>query len=447
MLSSISDSLKEKLFKISWFILLLGIICDLGLYQKLSIAFFTLNVQASSIGLILYLLVFIIIVPLKDIGESFRNKFDRNIILILSLLLIVTLISSALSAMPKYSIGKTIFTYSLFYLCFIFTLVYTRTITNSVQFILKSLVYFNLFIILSSFPDFYFPDFNKVLVDYFGHMEGKHSFLVLDGIKYNRPSGFVTDSNLTAYTISLTCIILLLNKDLFKSRYIHYIFFSLGGFITGMLASRSAEIVMLFSCVVFFIFKYADRKRVIISVVIFFCVQLLTPQTQARIRMFFSEHEIKKEIRDGRLVIWSAALIAHKTSPVIGIGSYAFFKQSEVFLALAKNENPPGNIDPSKLDDSYTQVGGVNPHSIFLTMLTEHGYIGLIIFCIFLIYFFREIILKKKIIALTVSSGLLFVSSLSNYAPYYKYYLLLCIILYVTCNNNFRITTGKPVES
>ncbi len=434
-----TDERKYLIFKISWFLLLLGIICDVAIYENISFFIFTLNIQTSSLVLIAYILVFFLIVPLKKINQLLTEKFDRNNILVLSSLLLTAFISSYLSDMRNFAIGTTIFRYALFFLCFICTLVYSYYFKNASRYIFKSFIVFNFFIILSSFADFYFPDFNRLLVTYFGHMEAKHSSLKINGINYIRPSGFVTDTNLTAFTLIFSCLLLLINLKQFRKKYLIYIFYLCAGYSFGMLASRSALIAVVASSILFFIFRYAERKEILIFFLLFFLVQLLTPQTQARLNQIFNKAYIEEEMGMGRLVIWKADILAFETSPVIGIGSGVFFKKSNTFLAQADKIPLSEFLKKYEIDVNTPNKGGINPHCIFLVMLCEYGVIGLIIFIVLLVQFTKGLVSRKLYISLIFLGSLLFVSSLSNYAPYYKYYMLICIIFYILSKNNMLI--------
>lgn len=414
-----------------------GIICDVSLFENIPFFIFKVNLQTSSIVSILYILTFFVTVPISEIKKNIED-FDRKNFLILSVLLVVAFVSSYFSDLRSFAVGTTIFRYTLFIICFICTVVYCNYFKDAVKFILKSYIYFNVLIIISSFIDFYVPAFNMTLIKYFGHMEYYHSSLKINGVNYIRPSGFITDTNLTAFTLTLSCLLLLLNRRLFN-KYFIYSFYVLAGYSFGMLASRSALVAVLISAILFWIFRYAERKQVIIFLLLFFLVQLFTPQTQARIGQLFNKSYMEEEIGIGRPLIWKAAVIAFKTKPVIGIGSGVFFKESDFFISEAKDIPVNVSKERNPFGPDYKQEGGINPHSIFLVMLTEYGIIGLSIFLLLLIFYSRQLIIKKQYISIIIFAGLLFVSALSNYAPYYKYYLIICIIIYVLSKNNMLI--------
>ena len=433
------------IFRISWALLMLGIIFDLSLLDNIPVFIFKINVQTSSIVSVLYILTFFSIIPVTKIRKHLAG-FEIKLFLILTVMLITAFISSYFSDLRGFAVGTTIFRYTLFLICFFCTVFYCGYFESAAKYIIRSFIYFNLLVIISSFADYYFPSFNRILIDHFGHMEAFHSSLKINGVTYIRPSGFITDTNLTAFTLALSCLLLMLNQKLFN-KYFTYTFYILAGYSFGMLASRSALIIVIASAVLFWIFKYSDRKQVVIFLVLFFLVQLLTPQTQARLSQFFNKAYIEEEIDVGRPIIWKAAIIAFKTKPVIGIGSGVFFKESDYFLAEAKGGpvNVPKERNPFGPD--YKQEGGINPHSIFLVMLTEYGVIGLLIFLLLLIFYSRELIINKQYITIIIFAGLLFVSALSNYAPYYKYFLVLCIIIYVLGKYNMIIRNTSANEA
>jgi|GEM_PF-2719061 len=440
-----TENTKYLIFRLSWALLMLGIICDISLLENIHLAIFNVNIQTSSIVSILYILTFFLTVPLNGIKKQI-NRFDNKIFLILTALLLAAFISSYLSDLRGFAVSTTIFRYTLFLICFICTVIYCDYFKDASKFILKSFVYFNFLVIISSFVDFYVPAFNSILIKYFGHMQGYHSSLKINGVEYIRPSGFVTDTNLTAFTLTLSCLFLLLNRKLFN-KYFIYSFYILAGFSFGMLASRSALAAVFITAILFWIFRFADRKQVIIFLLLFFLVQLFTPQTQARIGQLFNKSYIEEEMGVGRPLIWRAAIIAFKTKPIIGIGSGVFFKESDYFLSEAKGE--PINVPPERnpFGPDYKQEGGINPHSIFLVMLTEYGIIGLLIFLMLLLLYSRQLIINNQYISLIIFAGLLFVSALSNYAPYYKYYLIICIIIYVLSKNNMLIKDKPAFEA
>jgi O-antigen ligase len=437
----IPEKYKYLFFKISWVILLLSVICDYSigthvhweLIQKITI-------PKPSAGPAMYVIIFFMLVDWKTIVSVFKNRGDRITIILLTLLLGSIYLSALFSEHRDTALQSAIFRFTIFYLCFICTLIYTYRFKNSTNFVLKSIIYINILVVVSSIIDYYIPSFNALLVERFGHLEPKHSVLKLAGEKYMRPSGLVTDTNLTAFSIILSCLSLLLNDDKFKSRIFKYSFYALSGYSFGMLASRSALIAMVFSVAVFFFTKKIERKRIYIFLIIFFVVQLMTPQTLSRIRQVFEKQYIEEDITVGRLVLWKAAFKAFESSPVIGIGTGVFFLKSIDYLRDVWDASSHGDFN------SYERYR-VNPHNVFLSMLAEEGIIGFTIFVVLIIYYLRLLVQQKKYIALTVMIALLIVSSLSNYAPYYKYYMVLCIALYICAKQDMKIESRKDEKA
>lgn len=426
-----------KYFKISWFILLISTVCDYNITDKLSLGFFSVNVQASSIALVIYLFVFVFTFPIKELTAIFNSKYDKINIYILAALLLIAYISSYFSLMQKYAIVTTTSRYTLYFLSLLITLCYVKHYKNAGEFILKSFIYVNLFIALSSLAEYFIPAFYRLLVDHFGIMESRHAVMKLGDQYYMRPSGFITDSNLTAFTLGLSSYFLLLNRGKFN-RFFEYSFYLIAGISFGLIASRSALITVIFLLFTLIVFRQVNWKNGLVYFILFLLVQLITPQTQAR---FFNISDKKKnmeEIELGRPLIWKADYLAMREKPVIGIGSGVFFKQSEIYIAKIEK----------KINDSVFFAGinnpapenkqGINPHNIFFTMQIEHGIGGTLLFVILVIFNLIFLIRYKKFNSLAVVTAILFVSSLSNYAPYYKYYLLIVLISYVLIFTNFK---------
>ena len=140
----------------------------------------------------------------------------------------------------------------------------------------------------------------------------------------------------------------------------------------------------------------------------------------------------------GRPLIWRAAFIAFETSPVIGIGSAVFFLESRDYLTFA-GEAISGKKGPAINSDDYWKLDRTNPHSIFFTMLAEYGLVGLFIFLCLLVVQYKFMIKNKMFVSLMFISGLLFVSLLSNYAPYYRFYMLICTTLYILSKQDMLV--------
>lgn len=76
---------KYLLFRITWVVLILSIMCDILIVDDLQIFYFNLKILSSSLGLILYLAVFFLIVSPKQIVEILRNYEKKKILILLAL--------------------------------------------------------------------------------------------------------------------------------------------------------------------------------------------------------------------------------------------------------------------------------------------------------------------------------------------------------------------------
>jgi len=435
---NISEEIKYNIFKISWVLLMLGTTCDFMLANSIKIVSFDINLTLSTVSVVQYILIFFIVFPLKEINRLIEDKYNKINILIISLMLILAYISSYFSLMQKFAIVTTISKFTLYFFAFIITLIYSKYFAQSGKFILKSFIFLNFFIILSSIADYFFYDFNRLLVGYFGHVETKHSMLRINGIPYLRPSGFVTDTNLTAFSIAFSSYLLLLNNKRFN-KYFKYLFYMLAGYSFGMLASRSALLLILFLVILSFILKLIPKKHIIVFSLIFFIIQSLTPQTQARFFIFSKKPKKVEEIETGRPIIWKADMLAIRLKPLLGLGSGIFFKQSDIFISKVLNKIDDAAYYAELNNQMHEPEEGVNPHNIFLSMFIEYGIPGLLLFTFLIIYNFRYIFKKRNMNSLIVFIGILFISCVSNYAPYYKYFLLLCIVYYINAPNNLKM--------
>jgi O-antigen ligase len=427
---------KFLIFKITWTFLLLGAVCDYVITDKFSLGFFSINLPFSSVTAVIYLLAFVFVYPLREVVSIFKIKFNNTNLILIFLLLIMAYISSYFSVMPKFAITTTTTRYLLYFFIFLATILYYNFFQEAGKFILKSFVYINILVAVSSLADYFIPGFNRLLIESFGHMENKHSALKIGDIIYPRPSGLVTDTNLTAFSITFSSFLLMLNLKNFN-KYFIYSFYILCGISFGMLASRSSLITITFFFACILVFKLAAGKKAIILILIFYAVQLITPQTQARILQLFDDKNRIEEMEIGRPLVWKAAFIAMKMKSGVGIGSGVFFKQSDLYISKVKGEISENKFNEEITNPNHVPEEGINPHNIFFVMFIEYGIPGLILFLVLVFYNFFEIILKKKkYVTLIGMLGILFVSSLSNYVPYYKYYLLILIIFYVSINSN-----------
>jgi hypothetical protein len=116
-----------------------------------------------------------------------------------------------------------------------------------------------------------------------------------------------------------------------------------------------------------------------------------------------------------------------------------FFKLSDVLIARVNNEISSEKLQAEIYNPGRETIEGINPHNIFFTMQIEHGIAGTVLFILLVTYILIFLVKTKKFTALLFVLVTLFVSTLSNYAPYYKYYLLMCIILFVSLRNDMMI--------
>lgn len=419
---------KYLLFRATWILLILSIMCDIQIIDSLQILYFNLKILSSSLGLLLYLFVFFLIVPVKEIFSTLR-KYDKNkILFLLALFLSACFISGIFSQYRVFVISTLIFRYFLFLIALIVTIVYVKMFERADKFLVKSFIIINLFLVFTSILDFYFPPVNRFLMTYLGHMKLEDSALRIGTAKYLRPAGVLTETNLTAFSIAFANILLLLNMDNYRKKYIGYGYFIISGYIFGMLGSRSALIFLIFILVFFILKKIVRWQDIVIFAALFFLAQLLTPQTHARINQIFDEKYVAEEEKTGRLTIWYASYEAFKTSPIIGIGTDVFFRESPKYLNIVVYKI--SNLDQGEIL-SIKNKPNSNSHSLIISVLTENGILGLSILILIFYYLFKIYIKNKYKISLLLFTGLLFVSILSGYAPYYKYYLFLCIFFYV----------------
>ncbi len=426
---------KYLIFKISFFVLCLGTLADTMLFVDVNLGLFTINFETPKIALLIYIMMFFIISDFK-FSEIF-SRFDWKIILLLFLLLLSAALSVYFSGERKTSF-KIFLNYASYFVCFLITLYYANYFKESRSFIIKCFFALNLILVISCLLDYYIPSFNQFLISNFGHAELKHSFFEANGIKYLRPSGLLSETNLTGLSIGLSLLLIIINYSKIFNKAFCYGYILLSGYAFGMLGSRSTSIMIALCSLMFIIFKRADYKTVLKIILIFFAVQLLTPQTRIRLEQAFDKERIKEESAIGRSMIWKGAAAAFKENPVTGLGPGMFFFNSLHYIDKTV-------ADRESFDKMEKNMS--NPHNIFLAFASEQGVIGLILFLSLLglitLYFIKE----KKLISFSIFIGLIFVSSLSSYAPYFKYYLILCIIAYVLSKNEFALREPELKEN
>lgn len=423
---------KYLIFKISFFILCLGTLCDTMLFTNLNIGFFHINIETPKTAIVLYILCFLLITDHKF--ANVFTRFDKKIIFFVLFIFLSALLSSFFSPVREKAF-KTLLNYTTYFVCLLITLKIINQFKDAGNYILKSFLFINFLLVISCILDFYVPPFNQFLIENFGHNELKHSFFKINGVMILRPSGLTSDTNLAAFSIAAALMLIVLNYDKFKNKFIVWAYILLSGFAFGMLSSRSAQIIILLSGFLFIIFKKVNYKTVLQVVVIFFAVQLATPQTLARINRLFDKEAIEEEATFGRAMIWNGAWLAFQENKIIGLGPGVFFNKSIEYISRT--------IEKSKFDTlEKTQY---NPHNIFLVFLAEQGIIGTIIFLSLLIFLINYFIKEKKYLSLIFLLSVLIVSSLSNYAPFYKYYLIVCIIIYCLDKQDYKLKENAIV--
>lgn len=425
-----SYPIRLLLFKFSFVVLCLGTLCDTMLFSNLNLGFFHINIETPKTAAIIYLTTFILITDFKF--ANIFSGFDKKTILLLTLLLFCCLLSSFFSV-EKEKAFKTLFNFTTYFLCLIITIRNVQDFKEAGNFIFKTFLIFNFVLAASCILDFYIPAFNKFLMANFGHNELKHSFFKYNGEMILRPSGLTSDTNLTAFSIAIALLLIIANYSFFENKIFIWLNVLASGFAFGMLSSRSAQIIIILSAILFIAFKLTNFKTVLKITAVFFLIQLGTVQTQARIMQMFDKEALNEEATYGRTMIWRGAWLAFNENKIYGVGPGVFFNKSIDYISRTMDKNLFDTLEKT----SY------NPHNIFLVFLSEEGIIGGVVFLSLLIFLAYSFISKKKYLSLIFLVSVLIVSSLSNYAPYFKYYLLICIIIYALDKQNFRLNGGE----
>jgi O-Antigen ligase len=433
------------IFKLLWLYFLAANMADLRLHTETDLLPFIHVSEIPFVKFIPFAAAALLLIPARTFVSFFKNKESLMKLLPLFALLIVCWVSTFYAEFPE-TAYRTASRFSFYFIVLIAVAVSAEYFEKAPAFLIKSFVFINIFVIAGSLLDFYVPQFHKLLVNHFDRPEAKHSVMTIGSLKIMRPMGFLTDSNLTAFSIGVSMLLLLVNHKVFN-RSFKYAFYAMGSYAFGMLASRASLIMCLFTIAMFFAFKFAERKELYLFTILFIVFQAATPQSYSRFMTQVDEEKIENEMIFGRPVIWKAAFEVFKDNPLVGAGPGNFFEQSRLrILDVIIQEKPGINIyDPNS--KFYYQIGKGNPHNIFLVALAETGIIGLFIFVFIICIWFNYLIKKRLFISLVFFINFLFVSSLSNFAPYYKFYLVMCIILFAASGLNLLIPLKNTVNA
>jgi len=433
-----------KFFQAVWIYFLIVNIAELKIPSELDLIPF---IHVSEIPLIKFLPVLLaamFLIPVKEILNSFKEKKNLLILILLLLLLCTGYVSSYFSSFQQTALSvcnRISYYFALLLMC----IAAVRYFPGATDFMLKTFIYSNVLVITGSLLDFYIPQFHAILIKHFGRQEAHHSIVKIGELKIMRPMGFLTDSNLSAFSIAIAMLLLLLNYKHF-SKIFRYSFYFLGSYVFGMLVSRSSLLVCVISVIVFFIFRAVERKELYLFIGAFVIFQLITPQTYGKVYSLFTKKQTEAELSSGRFVIWEAAFTVFKENLIIGAGPGNFFEVSQYYIRDILKELPEINID-NPLLPKYHKIDKMNPHNIFLVMLAEIGLFGFFIFLILLILLGKNYLIQKKYISFLFLSNVLIVSSFSNFAPYYKFYLVICIVYFIVSDNNMKLKLTESTKN
>jgi O-antigen ligase len=429
------------IFQIIWIYLVITNIAELRLHTAIDLI---PAIHVSEIPFIRYfpfIIILLLLFPIKDIINTFKNKFNVRIIVFILTLILAALIASFLSEYRNTAVSLSArFIFYFGVMCVV--LIGTNYFEHSVNFIIKVFVYINLIVFLGSLLDFYSIDFHNLLKMHFDRPDALHSYMKIGGEKIMRPMGFLTDANLTAFSVAMALMMVLLNYKNFN-KYFRYFYYAFGSFIFGMLVSRASLIICVLSIVFYFYKRTVEKKEIYAFIALFAVFQLLTPQTYSRLLSYFNKEMIDEEMVVGRPVIWKAAYNVFSENKIIGVGPGVFFELSQKYIRDILKENKDLNIDNPSLPD-YHKIDKLNPHNIFLVMLSETGIIGFAVLLGFIIFLFSYFIKQKYLLSALFLTNILIVSALSNFAPYYKFYLVMCIIFIIASKQNMKL---KPDHS
>lgn len=432
---NISEETKIKLVKISWALMLFGVICDYTLFNNIPFFVFKLNLQLSSAGVIIYIITFLITCSFKEAKNIITGRKDRIVLIFGTLMILIAIISSAASDERVYALNITLFRLLLYYFCFITTIILIRTFPQLINFLISSVIIAGFFNSIAVILDFFFLDFTHTLIKYFQHMDLVLQRHYINKVPFTRPSGFVTDPNLAALFTGIGSVLFLINSS--KKKIIYYLYLIVTGFSFTLISSKSTFIVILL-CVLFFgILKLIFKKEFLIYFTIFYLLPLLQPYNILTFESLTRLDYYKDEMSFGRAVIWEASYKCFKTSPVIGIGSGVFFKKSYDIIVDILNEKEP----ESTREEIYKRFkgSGNTSHSLIIAVMVEYGVLGFLILIWFIIKFLYYLFKNKFTFSFIIFLGLFVISTISSYAPYYKLYYVICIFLYASSLQDMKI--------
>lgn len=435
-LKVINKKTAYRIFQIAWLYFLIAGIADFRLNRNIDLIPFIHVSEIPLIRFLPFILFALFLIPYKEVLNLFKEKKNVIVITLLVLLLCTGYISSYFSKYPETAL-RVCGRFAYYIAAFIFLMAAVRYFENAKAFLIKSFIYSNVLVIGGSILDFYSPTFHEMLTKHFDRPETFHSVVKLSGETIMRPMGFLTDSNLTAFSISIALILLLFNYKQFN-RVFRYSFYILSSFCIGMLASRAGLLICIISAAVFYFRNLVEKKELYLFFAAFVIFQLITPQTYYRIYTFLDKKQNRMEFSTGRFLLWETAFTVFKENPVIGAGPGVFFELSDSYIRKSIIERYNINID-NPFEPDYFKIDKKNPHNIFLVMLAETGLIGFSLFLTLIFYLLYLYIKQKKYISLLFLINILIVSSVSNFAPYYKFYLVICMVFFITSEIDMKI--------
>ena len=425
-----------RIFQLGWIFFVIINIADFRLNRNIDLIPFIHISQIPLIRFLPFLLIALFLIPFGEIFNLFKEKRNLYVFIPIVLLLFTGYISSYLSEYPETGFGVCN-RISYYFVVLIFVMAAAKYFESARNFIIKSFIYSNALVIAGSVLDFYVPSFHDLLVNHFDRPQTFNSVVKLHGETIMRPMGFLTDSNLTAFSLAIALILLLYNYKNFNKIF-RYAFYALGSFCIGMLASRASLVICLISFGVFYFSKLVGKKELYIFLSFFVIFQLITPQTYYRFYTLFDKKQNRVEFSTGRFLLWKTALIVFEENPIIGAGPGVFFELSDAYIKRETVKVPDINTTrPNEAD--YFKIDKKNPHNIFLVMLSETGLIGFGIFITLLVLMAITFMKRNILISFLFLLNILIISSLSNFAPYYKFYLVICIVFLIVSESNMKI--------